>query len=86
MVKKRKRAVEDRVTDLDLATFLNSTRKPHAQEVDRGTTARRATNVFVWWADPSRRDFEGVDTPRQSKPKNFNPANARRKAKRLGLI
>ncbi len=86
MVKKRRRVMEDRVTDLDLATFLNSTRKPHAQEVDRGTTAKRAKNVFVWWSDPSRTDFEGVDTPKQSKPKNFNPANARRKAKRLGLI
>ncbi len=86
MVKRRRRTVEDRVTDLDLATFLNSTRKPHAQEVDRGTVAKRANNVFVWWADPSRTDFDGVDTPRQSKPKNFNPANARRKAKRLGLI
>ncbi len=83
MVKKRSK---DRVSDLDLATFLNSTRGQHAQEVDRGSLAKETKNVFVWWADPSRSDFSGVDTPMQRKPKNLNKANARRRAKREGLI
>ncbi len=83
MVKKRSK---DRVSDLDLATFLNETRGQHAQEVDRGSLAKETKNVFVWWADPSRRDFTGVDTPTQRKPKNLNKANARRRAKREGLI
>lgn len=82
----RKKQPKDRVSDLDLASFLNSTRKPHAQEVDRGSLAKETKNVFVWWADPSRRDFTGVDTPTQTKPKTLNRANAARKAKRLGLI
>ena len=82
----RRKKEKDRVSDLDLATFLNSTRKPHAQEVDRGTLAKQTKNVFVWWADPSRTDFTGVDTPTQRKPKTLNRANAARKARKLGLI
>ena len=86
MVSKKKKRSKDRVSDLDLVTFLNSRRSKHAQEVDRGTLAQLTKIPEVWNSDPSRFDFMGVDTPFQSKPKRFNKNNAKRRSKREGFI
>lgn len=59
--------------DFDIAYFVEHyMRSPHADNVEHGPTRHLTHSLATWVGDPSRFDFEGVDTQnRKPEPKNF---------------
>jgi len=56
--------IEARGTDADLLRERNQTRSDRARRMDSRRAAKITTNPLEWAADPSVRDFPGIDTIR----------------------
>jgi hypothetical protein len=63
---------------IDAAYYIHSQRSKKAREVDEGETAKLANNIFTWAADPSRHDFDHIDTIDHRKPKGYTRSKGKK--------